>query len=268
MQIFDTHCHIHEAEVALLSDEPEPMWARAKNPDARAMLDYAQAQGVSRLLCVGTSAADSQRAVDFAQKYQQCWAAVGLHPHEAKDAASALPKIGELARQPKVVAIGEIGLDYFYEHSSRQQQIDALHLQIQMALQNNLPISFHVREAYDDFWQVFDEYQNIRGVLHSFTDSPENCQKALERGLLIGINGIITFTKNDWQLQIAKELPLDKILLETDAPYLTPRPLRGTINEPANVRLVGEFLAELRNDSLQNIVDHTTQNAIGLFGLK
>ncbi len=267
MEIFDSHCHIHEAEVALFGDEPEHMWSRAQDPDPKVMLERAKAQAVTRILCVGTTAADSQRAVNFAQKYGQCWAAVGLHPHEAKDANAALPLLKLLAAQPKVVAIGEIGLDYFYAHSTKEQQIAALHDQIQLALECNLPISFHVREAFDDFWPVFDSYQNVRGVLHSFTDSPKNYEKALERGLLIGLNGIVTFTKNDWQLQLAKELPLQKILLETDAPYLTPRSIRGTINEPANVRLVAEFLADLRNDSLQNIARHTTQNANKLFGL-
>lgn len=264
-QLFDSHCHIHEAELALL--DQDSMWQKAQDADPQAMLQRAAAQGVAGALCVGTTLADSQRAVAFAHANPQCWAAVGVHPHEAKDIDQALSGLAELATQPRVVAIGEIGLDYFYEHSAKDQQIAALHAQLDLAEKYNLPVSFHVRDAFDDFWPVFDAHKNIRGVLHSFTDNWQNCQKALDRGLFIGINGIITFTKNDWQLDIAKQLPLQKILLETDAPFLTPKPIRGTVNEPAYVSLVAAFLAELRGDSTKNIANHTTHNARELFAL-
>jgi len=127
---------------------------------------------------------------------------------------------------------------------------------------------FHVREAFDDFWPIFDDYQGkIRGVLHSFTDNMENLKKALERDLFVGVNGIATFAKNPQQLQVYRQIPLQKLLLETDAPFLTPDPFRGTINEPKYVFRVVSFLAELRSDSVDNLASATTQNARQLFGL-
>lgn len=261
-ELTDSHCHIHEANMAALEDS---MWRDAADPDEMAR-SAAQNQ-VTRIICIGTTLADSQRAVNFAQSHQGCWAAVGIHPHESKDLAASLDGLRALATQQKVVAIGEIGLDYFYEHSSREQQIAALRAQLELAKEFNLPVSFHVRDALEDFWPIFDSFNGIRGVLHSFTGDQADCQKALERGLLIGVNGIITFTKNDWQLEIAKTLPLKKIVLETDAPFLTPKPLRGTLNVPANVRFVAEFLAQLRGDSLENIAKATTHNAQTLFAL-
>lgn len=163
--------------------------------------------------------------------------------------------------------MGEIGLDYFYEHSDKAAQIKVLRAQIELALAHNLPIIFHVRDAFDDFWPIFDSYTGVRGVLHSYTDSYANFQEAIKRDLYIGVNGIMTFTKVAEQLQVAKEVPLQKLLLETDAPYLTPKPLRGTVNEPAHVSLVTVFLADLRKESATDIADATTTNARHLFSL-
>ncbi len=307
-ELVDTHCHIHEAAFELLADDPtHKLWAKAANPDPDAMIARAQQNGVGQLICVGTNLPTSQQAVTFVHTRENCYASVGIHPHEAKDGEVALQGIKSLLaeasagmRQPrvadflhhgessgtpemselsdvqksdrprgvassKIVAIGEIGLDYFYSHSSKEQQIKALRFQIELALHHDLPIIFHVREAFDDFWPIFDSYKGIRGVLHSFTDNHTNFTKAMQRGLFIGINGITTFTKVNEQLQIAKEVPLQKLLLETDAPFLTPAPLRGTVNEPSHVRLVAEFLAGLRNEPLQNIAEQTTQNAKTLF---
>jgi Tat protein secretion system quality control protein TatD with DNase activity len=165
----------------------------------------------------------------------------------------------------KIVAIGECGLDYFYGHSTKAEQEKALRYQIELALEFDLPLVFHVREAFDDFWPIFDSYQGIRGELHSFTDNSTNLSKALTRGLYIGVNGIMTFTKNDWQLEVAKAIPLDRLLLETDAPFLTPAPLRGKVNEPARVLLTAKFLSDLRHMPLEELAQHTTTNARQVF---
>jgi len=167
----------------------------------------------------------------------------------------------------KLVAIGECGLDYFYNHSPKKTQIKALRFQIELALKYNLPLIFHVREAFDDFWPIFDEYKGIRGVIHSFTDTPANLDKILKRGLSVGVNGIATFTKNEHQLQAYKSIPLANLMLETDSPFLTPIPLRGRVNVPANTSLVAEFLAELRSESLSELAEVTTQNALKLFSI-
>lgn len=267
MQLIDTHCHIHEANLGLASEDmTHKMWGKlGATPDD--MLVRADAKGVAQVICVGCTAADSKRAVDFVQNRPGAWASIGLHPHEAKDGKVALDGIAALAARPKVVAVGEIGLDYYYGHSEREDQIIALRFQIELALSNDLPIIFHVREAFDDFWPIFDSYKGIRGVLHSYTDNFANFEQAMQRDLYIGVNGIMTFTKIEEQLRVAKAIPLQKLLLETDAPFLTPKPFRGTVNEPAHVGVVAEFLADLRNESIEDLANDTTRNAQTLFSL-
>ena len=203
-----------------------------------------------------------------------CWASIGLHPHEAKHYAhnqAKLDDFAKLASAPKVVAVGECGLDYFYGHSPRADQFTILKYQIELALKLNLPLIFHVREAFDDFWPIFDSYhtsgQKVRGVVHSFTDNRANLDKALERGLYIGVNGIATFAKNPAQLEVYRSIPLSNLLLETDAPYLTPTPYRGSINEPRHVLTVANFLTELRNEDFSTFATATTGNAQTLFSL-
>ena len=178
-----------------------------------------------------------------------------------------LKEFSELATQPKVVAIGECGFDFYYNHSPKEAQIEVLKFQIELALEHNLPLVFHVREAFDDFWPLFDSYRGVRGVLHSFTDSKENLDKALERDLYIGVNGIATFAKNPAQLDVYRAIPLQKLLLETDAPFLTPTPYRGTINEPKRVGTVADFVADLRGENRENLSAATTSNAQTLFGI-
>jgi TatD DNase family protein len=179
----------------------------------------------------------------------------------------ALDRFAALATAPKIVAVGECGLDYFYEHSPREEQIKILEFQLVLAKRHNLPLIFHVREAFDDFWSVVDNFEGIRGVLHSFTDNHDNMLKAVRKGLYIGVNGISTFTKNPEQLEMYKSIPLENLLLETDAPFLTPVPLRGTICEPKHVVLTAEFLSSLRGDTAQEISEATTRNAEKLFSI-
>lgn len=244
--LIDTHCHIHE------SDYPLPL---------ADVLQRAHDVGVDKMICVGTSEASSVEAVQLAAKYDHLYASVGVHPHDTKDGYA---QISELAKQG-AVAVGEVGLDYYYNHSPRDVQIAALESQIQTALDNNLPIIFHVREAFDDFWPVFDNFQGICGVLHSFTDTQQNLDQAFSRGLYVGINGISTFTKDPAQQKMYASIPLERILLETDAPFLTPTPYRGTINEPAFVSEVAKFHANIRGVSPDEVATATTANATTLF---
>ena len=243
MTLVDTHCHIHEADYPL---------------DREQTLQAAIEAGVTKVLVVGTDMKSSVDAVKFAREHENVWAIVGVHPHEAKHGIDGL---AELATEPKVVGIGEIGLDYYYNHSPREMQIEILNQQLEIALKHNLPISFHVREAFDDFWPIFDNFHGIRGVLHSFTDSISNMGKGLERGLLIGVNGIATFNKDLEQAKMYKSIPLERMVLETDAPFLAPKPYRGKTNQPAFVRNIAEFLASDRGDDLNEIAISTTKNA-------
>jgi TatD DNase family protein len=249
--LIDTHCHIHDTNYPL---------------DIGDVMNRARHAGVGKMICVGTSEQTSREALAFAAQHEHVSAALGVHPHDTKDGYGQLESI--LTSDPThIVAIGEIGLDYFYTHSPREVQIAALKVQIDIALRHNLPIIFHVREAFDDFWPIFDSFSGIRGVLHSYTDTQANVDEALKRGLYLGVNGISTFTKDLAQQAMFQAIPLDQLLLETDAPFLTPTPFRGKVNEPAFVKNVAEFHASIRNISLDELSDATTANARALFAL-
>jgi len=249
LQLVDTHCHIHETGYQL---------------DPREVLIRARAAGVTKMICVGTNEQSSREAIDFAARHDGMYAAVGVHPHDTK---AGYDTISELASHD-VVAIGEIGLDYFYKHSTREVQIAALESQVQTAIDHDLPIIFHVRESFEDFWPIVDNFHGIRGELHSFTDTQANLDKGFERGLYVGVNGISTFTKDPAQQAMYARIPLERMLLETDAPFLTPTPYRGTINEPAYVSEVAKHHALLRGIEPHIVATATTANANELFHLK
>jgi TatD DNase family protein len=268
MELVDTHCHIQSAGLERGEQATRQLWAKEPELGGDKLVADAAEAGVSRLICVGCDLEDSRLAVDFAGKHQNCWASVGIHPHEARHYWSAtLKDFAALAVEPKVVAIGECGLDYHYEHSPKAAQLEVLKFQIELALKHDLPIIFHIREAFDDFWPVFDNFEGLNGVVHSFTDSKANMQKALDRGLYIGVNGIATFTKDPKQLEVYREIPFEKLVLETDAPFLAPKPYRGSINQPRRVVAVAEFLAGLRGEALNDLAKATTANARQLFGI-
>lgn len=246
--LIDTHCHIHDPNYPLPID---------------GVLQHAHEAGVEKMVCVGTDVENSRQAVAFTAKYDHLFAAVGVHPH---DAASGIDGIDVLAAGD-VVAIGEIGLDYYYNNSPRQAQIAALEAQLQIACDHNLPVIFHVRSAFDDFWPVFENFRGTRGVLHSFTDTAETLQRALRHDLYIGVNGISTFTKDTVQQVMFQTIPLERLLFETDAPFLTPAPFRGKMNEPSMVREVAMQYAASRQLSFDEVAHHTTRNATQLFGI-
>lgn len=270
LQFTDTHCHIHEAWKSVNgADATAKLWHKAGRPDADDIIARAQQDGVTCMICVGTTLPDSKLAIEFVKDRGMCVASIGLHPHEAKNYAGNQAKLAEfaaLATRPKVVAVGECGLDYFYNHSSKEQQEEILRFQLKLASKHKLPLIFHVREAFDDFWPIFDEYPGIRGVIHSFSTGTAVLENILQRGLFVGLNGIMTFTKDAKQLEAAKAVPLANLLLETDAPFLTPYPFRGSICEPRHVRVTAEFLAELRGETLESIASASTRNAQRLFG--
>jgi TatD DNase family protein len=248
--LIDTHCHIHEPYPLPLSE----------------VFAHAAENGVTQMICVGTSEDSSRQAIEFAHHHNEVFASIGVHPHDTRDGYAAIAELAGTSE--KLVAVGEIGLDYFYTHSPKEVQIEALQAQIEVALAHDLPIIFHVREAFEDFWPIFDRYEGIRGVLHSFTDSKENLEKAIARGLYIGVNGISTFTKDEAQKAMFDAIPLDRIVFETDAPFLTPTPYRGKVNEPAYVRTIAEYHAVQRGISFEEIAEASSQNARALFRLK
>jgi TatD DNase family protein len=252
--LIDTHSHIHFDEYR---EELADVLARAN------------AAGVEKQLLVGVNDLDSAEAIAVARAHNNLWSVVGLHPHDADRGYEALEEIDRLARFESVVGIGEFGLDYFRSETSAEEQERALRFQIELALELALPMVFHIRDAFPAFWQIFDDYRydGPHGLVHSFSAGVEELEQALERGLYIALNGIMTFTKEERQLDAARKVPLDRLVLETDSPFLTPVPLRGQRNEPANVVHTAHFLAKLRGEALEDVESATTSNAERLFGI-
>lgn len=255
MQLVDTHCHIHFPDYEL---------------DPEEVIEAAKKDGVTKLLCVGCTLPDSKRGIEFAKRYENIWASVGLHPHEGSEYVNddqALQEFRSLLEKPKVVAVGETGLDYYYENSPKEHQKELFRFQLTLAQEFDLPLIFHVRDAFTDFFEVVDEFKGVRGVVHSFTAHQKELDEVLKRGFYVGLNGIMTFTKDEKQLETAKSVPIDKLLLETDAPFLTPKPYRGTICEPKHALVTANFLAKIRGESLEKLAKQTTKNAKELFGI-
>ncbi len=275
MNYTDTHCHIQSAGLAIGERSTRELWAKSPDMTVDSLVVEATAAQVSKMICVGCDLEDSKLAIATVKTRENMYASIGLHPHEAQHYAGQqglLDEFSSLVTQPKVVAIGECGLDFYYTHSPKAAQIAVLEFQIQLALDHDLPLIFHVREAFDDFWPVFQNFQSagrqVRGVLHSFTDSMANMERAVAAGLYLGVNGIATFAKQPEQLAMYKAIPADNLLLETDAPFLTPVPFRGTICQPKHIGLTAEFLATLRGVSVAEISSVTTRNAGAVFNLQ
>lgn len=250
--LIDTHSHIHFDDFA---------------NDLDAVLDRAQAAGVYRQIVVGVDEADSAAALELVRQYpDRLRASVGLHPHDAAAGTSALRKIAKLAEDPLVVAIGECGLDRYKSQTTPQQQEQALRFQIELANSLHKPLVFHVRNAFDDFWRVLDDYPGTKGLVHCFSAGVTELEGSLQRGLYIALGGIMTFTKDEGQLAAARQVPLAKLILETDCPFLAPPPHRGKRNEPAFLADTAAAIAGLRGQKRGDLAQASTTNARDLFG--
>jgi TatD DNase family protein len=257
----DSHCHI---------DGPE------YDADREEVIARAREAGVTTMLDVGTGDPHSgaiDRAVDLAEKHEGIYAAVGVHPHDAKlfdDAAER--RLLDLARQsPRVIAWGEIGLDYHYDHSPRDVQREVFRRQLRLARERKLPVVIHSREADDETIAILREeltgYER-GGVLHCFGGSLAMAQDAIKLGFFISFAGNLTFKKAEDLREVARQLPLDRLLIETDCPYLTPVPFRGRRNEPARVVETAQCLASLHGKELEGIGRITSENFAKLFGVR
>ena len=234
--------------------------------DGDAALARAREQGVRGFMVPGTKLDDAPEAVDIAQKNDDVWAAVGFHPHEAKDCDdAAFNTIETLAKDDRVVAIGEIGLDYHYMHSPRETQIAVFERHIDLAKRLGKPIIVHNRESNDDMLQILS---GGKGILHSFTESYEVAAKLIDRGYFISFSGIVTFRTAESLRDCARRLPHDRVLIETDTPYLAPVPFRGRDNEPAYVIKIAELLARLWGEPLEKVAEQTTANFERVFGVR
>ena len=255
MNLTDSHIHLHFPQY---------------DADRSEMIARAIRGGVTRFLNIGTDLDNSRKAIAVADKYPEVYAAVGFHPHETKHAQDAeLAELAKLLAHPKVVAIGEVGLDYFHEHSPRDVQEKLLRVFLAWYDQYRKPIIIHCRDAYDDLLRILREHSALpyRGTLHCYSSDAGTMKKYLDLGFYIAFGGALTYKKNDGLREACAQCPKDRLLLETDGPYLPPQSKRGTRNEPLYMIETAECAARLHGMSVDEIADLTTANARALFGM-
>lgn len=250
----DSHAHIDDERFDADRDE---------------VVARALAAGVSLIVNIGADMASSARSVALAEKYPGIYAAVGMHPHDSQDMKeNDYRQLEQWANHPKVVAIGEIGLDYHYDLSPRPVQKEVFLRQLDLARKTGKPFIIHEREAHADMLDIIRyAARGLNGVFHCFSGSVETAREYLKMGFYISVAGPVTFPKSVKTKEVAKAVPLDRLLVETDSPYLTPQPFRGKRNEPAYVRLVAEEIANLRDISLAELAETTTANVRRLFNI-
>lgn len=246
--LIDSHCHLHDQEFFV----PAAQLSGLKNT---------KLNQVDKIVCIGTDHQDSLNAQRFVQEHPEShlfWS-YGIHPSEWQASRSA---VDFKKQECPPIAIGEVGLDYHYGYLDQKQQIALFEEMIQLAIDQNLPLIFHIREAFDDFFAILGNFstQNLRGVVHSFTDNKKNLNRSLEHGFYIGVNGLATYST----LPLP---PLERILLETDAPFLSPVPYRGQTNEPSHIKEIATWLATKLQLALPAVVNQTSKNTEDLFGI-
>lgn len=256
MKLVDTHCHIHDMQY----DWPDDV------------LEAARKNSVTKMITVGTDVEDSKNAIKYAGKNEGVFATIGIHPGTenitiSRDVPGLEKLIISSLHGGALVGFGDIGLDYFYKPFDRAKQIKLLEAQLYLATKYDLPVSFHVREAYEDFWSIFDNFKSLRGTLHCYTDGLENMKKALNRDLYISVNGISTFNKEPELNNVFEQIPIDKLLFETDAPYLAPVQFRGKTNQPAYILDICNHWTESHCLIAEDVAKITTENASRVFML-
>ena len=248
--LIDTHCHLFFEEL---------------KKDLAGVLSRASDLGVTKFICVGTNVEDSKESYDLALNYENIFSTAGVHPHDSEEVPKDyLDQIKELLKNHKVVALGEIGLDYFKNISDRKIQKKIFREQLELAQEINKPIVFHNRESDDDILKILSEYPDVVGVSHCFSSSYEVAKKLIDMGFYISFSGNLTF-KNSHLPDVAKKLPINSLLVETDSPFLSPVPYRGKTNEPGRTRFVADYLAQLHNLTINEVADVTTENAKAIF---
>ena len=251
--LFDTHAHLDDKRF---------------DDDRDELIRGLPERGVSRVITPGIDVDSSKKCVDLADKYDIVYAGVGIHPHEAsKLEDNYLDQLRTMAQNKKVVAIGEIGLDYYYDFSPRDIQKQRFIEQIELAAELKLPIIIHNRDSHEDMLNILREHKDLinGGVMHCFSGSWEMAKIVLDLGLYISLAGPVTFKNAKKPVEVAKNVPLDRLLIETDSPYLTPVPYRGKRNDPGHVALVAEKIAEIRGITVEEVGRMTTENALNLF---
>ncbi len=251
--MIDTHCHLTDPRLAA---------------QLSAVLDRAAAAGVARMITIGTGLEDDIAAVAVCQGRPHLRCAVGVHPNHSHEMELAdLPTLERIQDDPAVVALGEMGLDYFHSHAPRPRQFEVFEFQLDLATRLGRPVVIHSREATDDTLAVLKRFPSVRSLFHCFTGSASDARKILDQGYMLGFTGAVTFKKNDFLRDVVRFTPLDRMVIETDAPYLTPEPVRHQkTNEPALVAHVARTVALARGATVEEIDHVTTQNAQAFFG--
>ncbi|GAC92322.1 Mg-dependent DNAse [Anoxybacillus flavithermus NBRC 109594] len=253
--LFDTHAHLNATQF---------------NEDVGQVIERARAEGVSHIVVVGFDRPTIERAMELAEQYSFIYAAVGWHPVDAIHMTDEdLSMIERLAAHPKVVALGEMGLDYYWDQSPKDVQKEVFRKQIRLAKKVKLPIIIHNRDATADIVDILREEhaEEVGGVMHCFSGSIEVARQCMDMNFYISFGGPVTFKNAKKPKEVAKEIPLDRLLIETDCPYLTPHPFRGKRNEPSYVKYVAEAIAELKGLSFEEVAQKTFDNAKRLFGI-
>ena len=255
MNLFDAHCHLDDEQF---------------DPDRAQVIARMRENGIAECVCAGSDLASSARCIALAEKEKGVYAAAGVHPHEAEKAeADYLDRLADMLKNKKTVALGEIGLDYFYDLASRDAQKKALSEQVALAVRLDKPAVFHIRDAHGDMIDFFRGLKRLpRGVIHCFSGSAETAREYVRMGFYISFAGPLTFKKAPNLEKAALEVPEDRVLVETDSPYLSPEPLRGRRNEPANVRLVLNKMAQLRGKTPEEMAEITVRNARTVYGIR
>lgn len=252
--LIDTHCHLTMPDF---------------ESDSTDVIKRATETGVTTLITIGTDLDDSRSAIAIAEEHDFIYAGIGVHPHEVKelkDPETTSQTLTFLAKNKKVVAIGETGLDYHYLHSPADMQQEYFRMHIETAITLDLPVIIHSREAKEDTMKILKAHgKGVRGVFHCFSGDMEMMEKVLDMGFYISFSGVITFKKAENILEIIKHVPIDRILVETDAPFLTPQPFRGKRNEPSYVRYTAEKVAEVKGISKEETCVAIMKNAVDLF---
>ena len=252
INIFDSHAHYTDKRFDADRDT-----ALASLPD----------RGVTAVLCCGSDVPDSRAALALARRYPFVYAASGIHPHEANTAdAEAYEELGLLLKEKECVALGEIGLDYHYDFSPREQQQACFERQLMMAKELNMPVVIHDREAHEDTLRLLRRFRPV-GVMHCYSGGMEMARELLELGLYIGLGGAVTFKNARRPLEVAAGIPLDRLLLETDAPYMTPEPHRGKRCESGHIAFTAEKIAQARGMDPQALIDAAHENTKRCFGI-
>ena len=251
MEFIDTHCHIY--------------YDKYKD-DINDVINKANENNINHMICVGVDIERSEKSILLSNQYESVFATVGYHPHEAKLVDDDyLDKMTKLLDHPKAVAVGEIGLDYYYEHSDKKTQIKVFREQLELAKDLDMPVVIHNRESDNDLYENIKDSKINKGVIHCYSSDVEYANKIFDLGLLVSFTGIITFSKS--LQEVVKQIPIERMMIETDSPYLTPIPFRGKRNEPCMVNIIAEKIAEIKNIPIEEVAKITTKTARNFFGI-